>query len=216
MKIHPQNNINPQFKAHKIAQIRASINKNQFSDIDIYSIHKNDFPCLKKLENSIDFKTLFPSLTKNLQERWKRVLSYCIDCAEDIENRTFLAVKENKPCGILTFTEGRSFHLDGLCSIPQETDKKVPFVGLSLMYQLFKNAQAYKCSEIKLEAVTDGPFDVVQKYEKLGFKKDITTYPYTEMRCNKYQIKEQLKNFQEKLEYIPQEAERVSLTNIIN
>lgn len=216
MKIQHSNSITPQFKAYKIAQVKANINKNQVSEIDILSIHRNDLPFIKKLEK-LDFSSLFPDLAENLQQRWKKILDYCIMQSHNIDNQTFLAVCNNKPCGIITFQEGKAFQLDGICSLPQAPNKKVPFVGNTLFFQLFKSAQNFGADKINLDAVTDGPFDVVKKYEELGFKKDITSYPYTKMQCNKYQIKEQLKNLSQRLSYIElKQPEKISLETIID
>lgn len=219
MKIQPLNpNIpnNTNFKASKIARISTELKGRGISEIDIYSIDRDDYSFLKKLAKRIDYKKLFPKLTEQLQARWQKVFNYCIECATSPENTTYIAIHNNKPCGILTSYQDRAFSLDGLCTIPQKTNQKVPFVGTSLIFQLFKDAERAGASEINLDAVTDGPFDVVTKYEKLGFKKDPTSVQYAKMRCNKHKIKEQLRELPFKHTYTKLDGERVYLEDFLD
>ena len=96
----------------------------------------------------------------------------------------------------MTFTknENNEINLEGICSIPKRNGKKVPLVGKTFFYFLFKMAKEENLSGIRLNAVKDGPFEIVPKYEELGFKvcrgKD---EEYTYMFCNKHKVLEQLK-----------------------
>ena len=102
------------------------------------------------------------------------------------------------------------------CSIPTEINKKVKFAGKTLFYQLFKDAKKENVKDITLDAVKNGPFDVVSKYEKLGFKKDPTTHPYTNMVCNKHKITKQLEEFPYDIDYKEVPLEHVDLMQFIN
>ena len=214
MKINSQNNTN--FQAYKIARVTTELKGRDVSDIEIYRLTRDDRTFLNKLEKQIDYTKLFPKLTAALQRRWQKVLTYCIACAHDPDNKSYIALHKGKPCGIMTYTEDSSFYLEGLCAIPQEKNKKVPFTGDTLLYQLFRDAFAYGASDIKLKAVTDGPFDVVKKYESRGFKKNPASVQYTEMRCNKHKIKEQLEEFPFTLEYEELEPENIKLDDTLD
>lgn len=214
MRIQSQSNTN--FQAYKIARVSTELKGRGVSDIDICLLTREDRNFLNKLEKKIDYRTLFPKLSLALQRRWQKVLAYCIACAHDPDNRTYVALHDGKPCGIMTYTEDSSFYLEGLCAIPQEKNKKVPFTGDTLLYQLFKDAFAAGASDIKLKAVTDGPFDVVKKYESRGFKKNPASQTYTEMRCNKHKIKEQLEEYPYTLDYTELEPEKINLDDTLD
>lgn len=207
----------PQFKATKIAHTRNNIGKITTS-IEIYKLGREDHNFLNKLAKKINFNELFPKLDTYSIERWKHILEYCIKTALNPDNQTFLAVSDNKPCGILSYSNDRnSLYLDGICSIPIEKNKKVNFVGKTLFLQIFKDAKEKNCKSIILDAVNNGPFNVVKKYENLGFKKDRTTFPYTKMVCNKHKIAEQLKELPFIIDYIPhKEEEIVNLNKILD
>ncbi len=214
MKIQSQNNIN--FQAYKIARVTTEIKGRGKSDIDICILTREDRTFLDKLGKKVDYKKLFPKLSEVLQRRWQKVLDYCIACAHDPDNKTYVALHDGKPCGIMTYTEGNSFYLEGLCAIPQEKNKKIPFTGDTLLFQLFKDAPDFGASDIQLKAVTDGPFNVVKKYESRGFKKNPSSVNYTEMRCNKHKIKEQLKEFPFNFDYTPLESEKIKLDDTLD
>lgn len=214
MKIQSQNNVN--FQAYKIARVSTELKGRGLSDIDICILTREDRTFLDKLEKKVDYKKLFPKLSEALQRRWQKVLTYCIACAHDPDNKTYVALHDGKPCGIMTYTEGNSFYLEGLCAIPQEKNKKVPFTGDTLLFQLFRDAFNFGASDIKLKAVTDGPFDVVKKYEARGFKKNPASQIYTEMRCNKHKIKEQLEEYPFTLDYTELEPEKIKLDDTLD
>lgn len=210
-------NTSPNFQAHKIANIVANEKGRIVSNMDIYRIERSDMLFLEKLKTKTNFKTLCPKLTEFLQKRWQRVFEYCIGCAHDSENRTYIAVQDDKPCGILTYTPNSTYFLEGICSIPQNKGKKVPFAGSALFYQIFKDAEQDSASGIELKAITNGPFDVIKKYEKLGFKqeKNADILSFIKMSCGKYKIKEQLKELPYRFDYTAIEDNSVSLDNLL-
>lgn len=206
----------PSFKAVKIANTQNCVGKLR-TNIEIYKLELEDRKFLQKLAEKTDYKKLCPKLSEVLQERWQKVFNYCIMKAFNLENTTYVAFHDNKPCGILTYCDdGSSLYLDGICRIPDKNEKKIPFVGQTLFLQIFKDAEKKQSKEIKLDAIQDGPFNVVEKYEALGFKKDPTTFPYTEMVCKKYKIKEQLKELPFTISYKNASQERINLERTLD
>ena len=216
MQINFNNKYNQNFKAIKIASTAKRINGVN-NPITIYQLTKDDISVLKKWANNISYKKLFPNLNQLLQERWQQIFDYCIREIEEDSDGSYLAVSNNKPCGILTYQyDGNGIYIDGICSVPIKENKKVPNVGKALFCQMFNLAHKEKCKKLTLSAVQDGPFDVVKKYEELGFKKDITSYPYAKMACNKYEIKKQYQNLVYEINYKESVPQKVRLENLFN
>ena len=164
----------------------------------------------------VDFNKLCPQLTKVLQDRWQKVFKYCIAMAQDFDHTSYIAVSDNKPCGILTFVEDQNFLLDGICAVPNELGKKINLVGKTLFYQIFKDANDAEAKAIDLKAINDGPFDVVDKYEKLGFKREYgMDDEYTNMRCNKHKIATQLRELPFEIDYYETEPEKFNLNELL-
>lgn len=216
MNIQVNNNNYLNFQAYKIANISTPIRSRAVSDMDIYLLDRSDRSFLNKLEERVNYRNLFPKLTDFLQRRWQKVFKYCIECAHDTDNRTYIAVHNDMPCSIMTYTPGSSFFLEGICSIPQEKNKKVPFAGMALLYQLFKDADEHYASGISLEAITNGPFDVVKKYESIGFTQEDAINSKIKMNCRKYKIKEQLKEFPFLMDYKKLEPEKCSMEQFLD
>jgi hypothetical protein len=219
MQINQTNNYSTNFKALKVATTQNTVGK-VVTNIDLYQLEKSDKKFLSSLKKKIDIKKLFPKLDTLALDRWQHLFEYCIntfvDSFDDV-NTTYLAVKGNKPCGILTYTDkGSEYYLDGICSIPIEVNKKENFVGQTLFLQFFKDFQHNNIKKATLSAVNDGPFNVVDKYKKLGFVKDMTTYPYSKMACNKYKVKDQIGNLSEVIKYSEVNPEKVNLADILD
>lgn len=204
------------FKALKVANIKKSIGGTT-SSIDLYQLRREDYGFLQKLAKKIDFKGINTKLNEFYHNRWEKVFKYCLETAFDHYNITYVAISDNKPCGIMTFNNLRSVFLDGICAIPNEEGKKTPFAGSSLLYELFQIAKNTGSKNITLKAVPDGTFNPVKKYEELGFKRNaVQTTDYIDMECNKYAIDEQLKRFAKEMEYTPYNCERVRLDEFID
>ena len=208
--------IHPNFKAVKVAETSTVIGRMQ-NHIDIYKLGNEDKNFLQKLAIKTNFKDLMPELPETASTRWQEILYYCITSAFDKKNTTYIAMNNNKPCGIMTYySKASSLFLDGICTIPSR-NKKIPYTGQSLFLELFKIAEAAKAKSIQLDAVQNGPFDVVSKYEELGFKKDPTSTPYTRMVCSKYKIKEQLKELSSIISYIKSNSsEKINLEHTLD
>ena len=212
MNVQPiQNQKYPNFCAIKVAEVKGSVMPNM-PKFDIFKIEENDRVFLSSLKRSVKYKDYFSKMSEAAIARWQKIFNYCIDTAVANENTTYLAFWGKYPCGIMTYQDESPIILDGICSIPVEKDKKLPFVGKALFYQIFKDAIEADAKGIKLKAVTDGPYDVIKKYEKLGFKKEYTdTAEYVDMSCNKHKVKEQLKEFPFEVDYWECDGEKVNL-----
>lgn len=216
MNISNQNNYRPNFKAIKVATTQNIIGK-KATNIDLYRIQKEDRDFLLNLKNKIDYKKFFPNLHTLAIDKWKHILDYCVNCAVTPEHTTYIAINDGKPSGIISYTYDRSgIYLSGICSIPTEIEKKVQYGGQTMFLQLFKDALDGDVKNISLSAINNGPFNVVNKYEKLGFTKDPASYPYTKMVCNKYKIKEKVKELSEYINYEASEPEKVNLNQFLN
>ncbi len=217
MKITNSTNYNlTSFKATKVATTQNLIGE-VTTEIELYKLGREDKRFLQEWLKKVDFKKLCPNLSEVLQKRWQKVFNYCISQAEDIDHTSYVAISENKPCGILTFVEDNTYFLDGICSVPNEFGKKVNLVGKTLFYQVFKDAKADDAKGIDLKAINDGPFDVVGKYEKLGFKREhCPNDEYTKMHCNKHKIATQLHELPYEIDYVESEPEKVNLNNFLD
>lgn len=167
------NNHTPQkinFQAIHIANCK-NIIKNTETNIKLYSLDaKNDRPFLIRLPGAINMKNLMPDMTDYAYGRWHDMLQFAVMGALEQDKKTLIAATDNKPCGIAVFLPGKNkFHLDCICTWPVEFGKKVTLAGSTLFKQLFEIFIQSKADKIKLEAITNGPFDNVSKYKKLGF-----------------------------------------------
>ncbi len=206
MQIHStQNNFSPQFKAVKVATTKNTV-KNVTTKIDLYKLDpKKDSTFLKKLKDSINFEKLFPSIHEFEVARWQQVFNYAVNSAADANYTSYVAISENKPCGIISYLQNNTNNtfIDALCSIPIEVNKKVRKVGSTLMLQVFKDASKNNSKEIVLDAVNNGPFNIIEKYKNFGFKPHEVSIRYTTMRCNKNNREDQIKLLKKEIEYYP-------------
>lgn len=204
MKVNAVNG-HPKFGAIKVA--KSYILKCEPLCIDVYELYREDRGFLQKLISNIDIEKMYPALSDYERQRWWHVLKFCVTKAFIDENKNYLATTQDKPCGIMTFNhdEHNIINLEGVSTIPIEKNTKIPFVGRTLFYQLFKYANENDAKGISLNAVLDGPFDVVNKYLNLGFKEGKTfknkVFRYMNMYCNKHKIAEQLKELPYEINY---------------
>lgn len=162
----------PKFNGIHIANATNCI-KNAETNIGLYQITSNDRPFLQKLRNTIKMNELMPDakITKSEFDRWQEMLNVALDKALNSDRKCFIAAKDNKPCGIITFQPGKNkYHLDCICTWPVETGKKVVLAGQTLFKQMFTDFLGSKANMLSLDAILNGPFDTVSKYSRLGFK----------------------------------------------
>lgn len=185
---------NPQFKALHIANC---------GDLKLYKItDKADFKFLKNLPDNIHTKDLMPNLTKDEYSRWDEMLQYAVDNSQKSGNITYIETYNNKPCGIITFSPDKNiFKLDCICTWPVEIGKKVKLAGQTLFYQLFKDFQQLNGKKLKLEAITNGPYDTISKYKKLSFIPTKTHPTKVEMETTAPKLKPIINSLTELLDY---------------
>lgn len=193
----------PSFGALKIATAKNFV-KGAETSIDIYKLEKKDHNFVEFLEENVDYHKLAPTIRKDLQDRWQKVFRYCIERIKSGENDSFIAVSDNKPCGIFTYIiDSCSAYLDAVCKIPN-LENEVHLAGKTMILSFLKSAEKTNSKTVTLDAVKDGPVDVISLYEKLGFKKvynSIDDGVYQPMEMNKFKLKEQLKNLEKLINY---------------
>ena len=82
---------------------------------------------------------------------------------------------------------------------------------------MFKDIQNIRNSRIELEAITNGPIDVVSKYEDLGFKKTSRVFPTKViMEINGSKIKETLRKLTELVDYKSVTPKKINLNNTLD
>ncbi len=169
MKISNLNN-SPAFGAYHIADTKNFINCIK-TDIKIYKITQCDLLFLNSLKKNINLKTMMPKVDKNELEVWRELLNIGLQQAGEKCKNGLLAVFENKPCGIMAYTQKpKSFKINSISSIPVAQNHKVPLCGKTLFNILFRDFLESNAAYIDLDAVTNGPFNAVSKYMQLGFK----------------------------------------------
>lgn len=212
MQVSIHNNYSTSFKATKIATTKNFAHGKTF--IDIYKLSSEDKNFLEKLANKISIKDLCPTLSESVQARWQKVFNYCLQEAKETFSHSYIAISDNKPCGILTYLEkgNKNNFLSGVCAIPDVYGNKTPLTGVTLLYQMFKDCTIKNAEKgITLEAIHNGPVDVVKKYEKLGFTKNSELKYYTVMSINKFKVQKALNNLQKQIEYIKDEQHSINL-----
>ena len=143
------------------------------TNIDLFEITKKDKTFLNKLKNSVKMDELMPNskISKPGFDRWQEMLDFAIDKAKNPDRKCFIAAKDNKPCGIITFHPGKNkYYLDYICTWPIKAGEKVPLADQTLFKQMFTDFLNSKANILDLTAILNGPFDTVSKYSKLGFK----------------------------------------------
>lgn len=173
MKINYQskNTIPPMsFSGIPVANTKNCI-KNIETTIKIFELSSRcDKTFLKQLPEKIKMHKLMPGLSAQEYARWQEMLEYAVDNALQTNRKSLLAVVDNKPCGIAVYMPGKNkFNLDCICTWPVEYGKKVNLAGSTLFKQIFKIFKSSKANKIRLDAITNGPYDTVSKYKRLGF-----------------------------------------------
>jgi len=206
MKINSLNNTN--FGANLIAR------SNNFTICKLSN--RNDLQFLKDFSKRTDFQKLMPKLNKQESDRWHEMLEYAIGCAENPQNTTYLEILNDKLCGIITCFQNQTTIVDCICTIPIKVGEKTKFAGKTMFYQIFKDFMEYGGHKIKLSAITDGPYNTINKYKDLGFKETSNvTKTYIEMDANQYSIKNVMKNLKSLIPYKSVPQEKIDLYEVI-
>ena len=204
MKIDSRNNIN--FGAYHFARC-------QNLNINIHKISNNsDIKALQKFCDTVDFNELMPDLTRNNADRWHEMLELVTDSAKNPGNVTYVETINNKICGIVSYFPNPTTFIDCICTIPVNIGEKVKLAGKALFCQVFSDFEKYNGSKIKLKAITNGPYDTVNKYKELGFKETHNvTSTYSEMEVNKHVVKNELQRLKNIVGYNEVEPENINL-----
>lgn len=196
LKSQPQTGFQGMPAAHIKSKIKDSV------PITLYKIDKHDKKFLNLLCEKINFQERMPGFTKQEYERWHEMLELAVQEALKPSNDSYIAASGEKACGIITFSEGRKrYMLNCICTWPIKTGEKVKMAGKSLFYQLFKIFNKNNGDRIELCAITNGPYDTVSKYKKLGFKEFASGKNKIYMQTNKYNVKSTLGQLGQLMDY---------------
>ena len=125
----------------------------------------------------------------------------------------------NKPCGILTYYGDETVsYLDCVCKIPQKNSEKIPLIGKTLILNFLKFADKEQSKKVALDAVKDGPIDVISIYEQLGFKKifRVCDNKYQPMEMHRFKLKESINKLEKIIDYTEELAkEEINLLDLV-
>lgn len=201
-----QNQLKPTFRGIPVAKARA-LCEDLGSDLVVYELGQKDRHFLKRLNESIDMKKLMPELAKEKYDsfyRWQEMLEIATREATNPNKKSFLAVFENKPCGLITFEPQKSKNkIDCIVKWPVEAGKNLKITGKLLFNQLFKFHQETKAKKLSLEAIINGPVDTEKVYSKIGFKRIGTHDNKIDMEITVDGVKNAMKKLQEYFDYKP-------------
>ena len=158
----------PSFKALPVSKVFLRSEK-AASPIIVYELGEKDMPFVRKMINNIRLDKLCVENKKSEDLiRWKELF---FRAYEDMRYSTvLLAVKDRKPCGIMSFVEVFDrINLLNLASIPVKKDTYVKCAGKSLLRELFERAQKTNAKAIGGMVDSNEPH-ILKFYEDAGFK----------------------------------------------
>lgn len=159
------------FKARHIANITVPL-KSGAEHIQLYSLASSDKSFLKKMAKRINLRKMYPGL-KDYDgfSNWKNLIVNAVSRIE--AQKTILAVSNNRPCGIMTYSETpKGLFLSYLVKWRTKPNIDTPFVGKALMRNLFQKAIDNESNWIKLIPAGCEPRgkNCRSFYSHLGFK----------------------------------------------
>ena len=164
-----KNKNTPNFTAIQLAKTKTTA-KGVLTELNIYRLSRKDKSFLRQLPDSVSMDTFYPGLSKSAYKRWHEMLELAADKALKHDRESLVVCKGDKPCGIITFKPGKNtFTIDAICTWAVDSFGKVPFAGKVLFNEFFNIFKNSKANNIKLQAITDGPFPTEPIYKKLGF-----------------------------------------------
>ena len=208
------NNVN--FKAIPVANVKV---KGINSCYKLYKVNQSDKNFFEKLYYSMDLKKLMPNLQEHEYMCWSGILDNAIHHVNYSSKDSFLETCNNKPCGIINFSENKSnnYYLDYIVTFPAEIGKRVPCAGQILLNYLFKTVLKSNGEKIELSALKYTPFSPISVYSKLGFKFKGGDAYTEDMSINREGIRQAFEKQQEFLELtLLKNQENVDLGNVIN
>lgn len=199
MRISETKHYNQNFTAYHIANSKNILN-NIETNLKIYDLTPNDSKFLKDMKASVNLEKLMPELDKNKLNVWQQIFNIAVQqISNSSHKKGLLAVFNNKPCGILTYTPNNTkYKIETICTWPAEPSQKIPLAGKTLFDILFLDFLKSKANFIDMDAVTNGPFNAVSKYMSMGFKQRGGENNIIAMRINRENVLtsvEKLSNF---------------------
>lgn len=196
------------FTAIKIGKVKFKTDNINIKELDIYKTTQDDAVFLDKLNKEINMRKLMPNINHNEANVWQEIFKIGIN---KIKKDGYMIFENNKPCGLMKISENSNkYKLDIICSIPTEMNKKVPNIGNTFFYLLFDKFLKSNAHRIELDAVTNGPFNAVSKYMKLGFKQTGGENGIIAMKITKENADKSLQTLKEKIHFeytTPQETD---------
>lgn len=162
------NSLNIKFNARQIAKTK-NLKNGITTHIEILELGKSDIEPLNNSLNKISIRRLYPNLSKEKIDLWENILEFAINNVNSGEMKSFLAIFNNKPCGLMTIQENKKINVIDMVAIPIAKNKKANLTGHTFFKFLFNRAIEKKASSIELEAVKGSPGNPLKLYKALGF-----------------------------------------------
>lgn len=179
MKVRNINNRvnNTSFKAKEFAVVDVAI-KNITQSFKVYSLDYDDRVFLDNMASNIKLKSLTAGsgFKDSILRTWKRIINNAVLMSGfTTPQKSFLFVKDNKPCGIISYKDMQDCYLDNVASWPVSKNKYVKYTGMSMLKFLFHNCEKNNVKRIGLDVVSNSRIDLDSFYSKFGFIKNLSS-----------------------------------------
>lgn len=179
MKVRNINNRvnNTSFKAKEFAVVDVAI-KNITQSFKVYSLDYDDRVFLDNMASNIKLKSLTAGsgFKDGVLRTWKRIINNAVLMSGfTTPQKSFLFVKDNKPCGIISYKDMQDCYLDNVASWPVSKNKYVKYTGMSMLKFLFHNCEKNNVKRIGLDVVSNSRIDLDTFYSKFGFIKNMSS-----------------------------------------
>lgn len=171
------NNLNNNFKAREYALIKTTFNGLE-QNFKVYSVNNRDTVFLDTMSSHVILKKLTQGngFNNSILQCWKNIINNAIMMAGfDEPQETYLLVKGNKPCSIISYKNAVNSYLDDVASWPVNINEYVKLAGTSMFKLLFHNAEKNGIKNIFLDCAKNCPIDLKRYYGRLGFENNPST-----------------------------------------
>lgn len=151
-------------------------------EITLFKLGIKDMPFLNKMLDHLEFEKLFPNIkNRDHFEEWRTIVRDAINGLEfqTPESKTFLAARENMPCGIIGYspTKKSVYLLEHLASWPLRPQESTKGSGRAMMRTIFKDSQLTKKQKVMIiqSYIRPNGKNCADFYESLGFRKNPIT-----------------------------------------
>ena len=103
------------------------------------------------------------------------------------------------------------YEITRVCTWPVKKCEKVPLAGKTLFKTAFEDFLKSNARTIEIDAIKNGPYDTVSKYEQLGFIQTDVLPTKVKMELSSQKAEESFKKLSERIDYELAEPERVNL-----